>query len=323
MSSNEITNCEDACNRTTFPLPPELRMKIYEQLLVRPDRSLKPNGLRPYEEEVEQSYRDKNRMSINVLLTCRTIYEEALPILYGKNILAFHDNHFSNQVLPFPEGHLVMVKHVDVQMCPSIYGSADKMGNLLMLLGTSGANIVNIHIRINISEACGKFYGKHFQPVLSLSDRFLVGDHPIVAGLFSLKAAKKMVIQMDNEARFEPGVADALKEAFMKEGTARDRSITIVRSYDAGSGELIGQISCAQYWHPKEESEKGPHWLDFIERDYEDDMLSRQAVENFVLSGGILERRKAWEAESTTGKAAEEKTSLDQTAVTKYDTMTG
>ena len=293
MSSNEITNCEDACTRTTFPLPLELRMKVYKQLLVRQDRSLKPNGLRPYEHYMEQSYRDKDRMSINVLLTCRTIYEEALPILYGKNILAFHDHDFSKPVLPFPEGHLVMVKHVDVQMRPSLHGSAEKMGNLLMLLGTSGAKLVNIHIRINISEACGKYYGKHFQSVLSLSDRFLVGDHPIVAGLFSLKAAKKMVIQMDNEARFEPGVADALKEAFMKEGTACDRSITIVGAFDALSGELIGQIACAQYWHPKEESEKGPHWLHFVHRDYEDDMLSRQAVENFVLSGGILEKRKA------------------------------
>ena len=321
MPSTEITTCEDTCNRSTFPLPLELRMKVYEQLLVHPDGSLKPNGFRRY--DVEERYREKNRISINILLTCRTIYEEALPILYGKNILAFHDNYFGEPALPFPEGHLIMVKHVDVEMDPSIYGSAEKMGNLLMLLGTSGANLVNIHICINISEECDKYYREYFRLVLSLSDRFLVGDHPIVAGLFSLKTVKKMVIQMENEARFEPGVADALKEAFMKEGTARDRSITITRPFDALSGELMGQISCAQYWHPKEESEKGPHWLDIIHRDYEDDMLSHRAVENFVLSGGILEKRKAWEAESTTRKAAKEKTSLDQTAVTKYDTITG
>ena len=194
-----------------------------------------------------------------------------------------------------------------------------------MLLGTSGANLVNIHIRINISEEYDKYYRKQFlkMPPLSLFDRFLVGDHPIVAGLFSLKTAKKVVIQMANQARFEPGVANALKEAFMKEGSAYGRSITIVRHCNALHRRLAEGKPCSHCGHMKEKSDNGPHWLHSLQREYEDDMLSRQAVENFVLSGGILEKRKAWEAESTTGKATKEERSLDETAATKSDTMTG
>lgn len=40
MSSTEITTREEASNRPAFPLSPELRVKIYELLLIHPNRSL-------------------------------------------------------------------------------------------------------------------------------------------------------------------------------------------------------------------------------------------------------------------------------------------
>ena len=294
MSSTEITTCEDACKRPNILLPIELRMKVYEELLVRRDGSLNPNGLPLFERNFD--LREKDEFFISILLTCRTIYEEALPVLYGKNVLAFHDNYFRKPMLPFPEQHLLMIKHVEVQMRPLVYSSAEKMGNFLMLLGTSQANLVDILIRISTCEAFDRDfrYLFHRLPPLSLFDRFLVGDHPIVAGLFSLKKAKKMVLQVDNDVRFEPGVANALKEAFMKEGTAGGRSITILRP-------------CY-----------GP------QKDYEDDMLSQQAVEQFVLKGGVLGKRKSAEAESTTWGAFKQKRSLAKTkALKKNDTTTG
>ena len=270
MSSTEITACEDACNKPIFPLPIELRVKVYEQLLVRLDGSLKPHGFQRY--TVKSHYHGENCISIDILLTCRTIYEEALPILYGKNILAFHDNNFFKRVLPFPEEHLIMIKHVTVEMSPSNYTSAEKMGNLLMLLGTSGVNLVSIHININILEEydkeCRTLF--HALPPLSLFDRFLIGDHPIVAGLFSLKTAKKVVIEMENEARFEPGVASALKEAFMKEGTAYGRSISIVRCCHFLHWALEKGRRCPRCGLRKDESIDG-----IVLQDYEDDMLSR------------------------------------------------
>ena len=288
MSSTEITTCEDARKRPPLPLPTELRLKVYEQLLVLPDRSLKPSGFRHRDPRYFTCEKDK--AFISILLTCRTIYEEALPILYGKNVLAFHGHDISNPLLPFsfPEGYLIMIKHVKVEIRPSLNGSAEKMGNFLMLLGTSGANLIDIHINIDMVESFDMARRTlPPPPPLSLFDRFLVGDHPIVAGLFSLKTPKKMVIKMENETRFEPGVANALKKAFMEEGTACGRSITIVHRC-----EVLWPKPCPQCAHTND--------LGFVDLEYEDDILSWQAVEKFVLLGGTVEKRKSWEAESTT-----------------------
>ena len=96
MSSTEITTCESSCNKPAFPLPPELRIKVYEQLLIQPKHSLKPNDILPRARSGEHHY-----IFTNILRTCRTFYEEALPILYGKNTLHVHDRKFSEPVLPF------------------------------------------------------------------------------------------------------------------------------------------------------------------------------------------------------------------------------
>ena len=131
-----------------------------------------------------------------------------------------------------------------------------------MAIGMSGANIVDIRICINIFEELSKDFRIFFHalPPLSLFDRFLVGNHPIVAGLFSLKTAKKMVILMDNEARFEQGVANVLEEAFMKEGTAYGRSITIVRRCLFPHRKIKKGKPCPRCGRTKVELVNGSHW---------------------------------------------------------------
>lgn len=277
MSSTEITSCEDARNRTTFPLPIELRVKIYEQLLVRPDGSLKPVGHRLLN---KLQLRKREKSFISILLINQTIYEEALPILYGNNVLAFHHNGDREAVLPFPEEHLFMVKHVEVEMNPWFYCNAEKTGDLLMLLGTRGANLVDINIRI------GGFEPSDFNqrvdivmgPVLNLSNWFLDRDNPLVVGLFSLKMVKKLAIQTVNHVRFEPGVANALKEAFITKGTVIGRSIAILKTCTSPIHTSLqsGEI-CPRCGNVKESLVNG-----IGDYDCQDDITTRQLYKQFL-----------------------------------------
>ena len=222
-----ITTCEDACKRPPFPLPMELRLKIYEQLLVLPDGSLKANGIRHYERQLYD--REKDKTFISILLTCRTVYEEALPILYGKNVLAFHDNDLGKPLLPFPEDHLVLIKHVEVEMSPCIFGSVKRMGNLLMTLGTSRAKFIDISVRIYMPKDKETFRRRYLvilQPS-EKQDALLFNDNPIVVGLLSLKAVKRLDIRIEGDVRFQPGGACALRTSFMEKGITIGRSIAI------------------------------------------------------------------------------------------------
>ena len=128
-----------------------------------------------------------------------------------------------------------MIKRADVYMSPCFYGSAEKIGNFLTALSTSGAKLIDLLIFIHLAE---DDYEYGFENLLdnqcrppaaprSLFDQDLFGNHPIVTGLFSLKRVKNFVIQLADKARLEPGIADMLKEAFMKDGTIDGRSITI------------------------------------------------------------------------------------------------
>lgn len=58
MPFTEITTREDASNTPAIPLSAELRVKIYEQLLVHPKRSMKPNGFLRY--TGERAYLEKD-----------------------------------------------------------------------------------------------------------------------------------------------------------------------------------------------------------------------------------------------------------------------
>lgn len=312
MSFTGTTAREDVRNKPTFPLPPELRVKIYEQLLIHPNRSLKPNGF--LRSTGGRFYQEEDYIFTSILQTCRTFYEEALPILYGKNTLAFHDNDFSQPVLPFPQEHLTMVKRVQVDISPMIYSSAKKMGKFLTTLGTSGAKLIDLSIQIHMLECNDEILREHHEtlPPLHLFDQSLVGVHPILAGLFSLMAVKKLYIRLEDEARFEPGVANALKTAFTNKGTADGRSITIETYCTFPHGLLDDEGPCPGCGNTEEDLKNGTaNW------EYKDDMLTRRAVGKFLRLGGKLKRGKPTKANLTTGKATKAKHPKTKTAVPK------
>ena len=299
----------DASNKPAFPLSPELRVKVYEELLIHPNRPLKPNGFQRYTSG--RPYREKDYIFTSILRTCRMFYEEALPILYGKNTLAFHDNDFSKPVLPFPKGHLSMVTHVEVDISPLIYSSARKMGQFLMTLGTSGANLLDLTISIHMLELQDECLHEHHDtlPPLHLSDYCLMGDHPILEGLSSLKAVKKLSIIMEDEARFELGFASALKDAFMIEGTADGRSITIMKKCTFPHGEIEEDEACPGCGNTEDDIDNNA-----ADWEYKDDMRSYNALRKFRSLGG---KGKSSKAKSKTGTAAKTKQHKTKAATTK------
>ncbi len=315
MLLTETTTRRNAINKPAFPLPPELRLKVYELLLVHPDQSLKPNGFLHY--EAGRPYLEKDYISTSILRACRSIYEEALPILYGKNNLTFHDNNFSKPLLPFPEGHLAMVKHIEVDISPIMYSSARKMGEFLATLGTSEAKLIDLSIHIHMLEESDELFRRSHNtlpplPPLHLLDQFLVGSHPILGGLLSLKSVKKLYIQFEDEACFELGFTNVLKAALMKDGTVDDLSITIEKGCTFPHGELDEEYSwCLGCGNTMDDFENGTmNW------EYKDDMLSRQALGHFLFQGGKLKKAKPAKANPTTGKAAKAKQPKTKAAAT-------
>lgn len=262
MPSTEATSHKDACEKSATPFPPEIRVKIYEELLINLNRPLYPNAY-------AKGRRGRKCVFTSILRVCRTFYEEALPILYGRNILAFRDTGLLKPWLPFPKGHLAMVKHVRVNVSPAHYGSVGKMGDFLIDLHLSGAKLIDLSIRIYGP-------GSEDDSESQLPDGFLVHDHPIVVGLFTLKAVKKLKIDFEGEVRFEAGVADALRESFLKEQSTVGQSITIRKICSVEHPWLDPGEPCSECGKTKESMRNGIAYLE-----YQDDEITRQLTEQF------------------------------------------
>lgn len=178
-----------------------------------------------------------------------------------------------------------------------------------MILGTSGAKLVDLYICIfmcmGLDEASR---GYHYPlPPLSIFDQSLLGNHPIVAGLFSLKAVKKLKVQMLGEARFGPGVANALRKAFMKEGTANGRSITITTEC-TGPHEVLDKENPCPYCGITREDVLN----DTANWEYKDDMFTSRAVDKYNSLSREIEEEQTEEGQVGTWKSTQGKGASDQ-----------
>ena len=220
-------------------------------------------------------------------------------------------------MLSFPEGHFALIKRAQVDIGPFLHSSAEKMGAFLMALGTSGAKLVDLLIRIRMLDVCDKTSREHDDtlPPLSLFDQALLGDHPIVAGLFSLKAVQKLVIQMEDEARFGPDVANALREAFMTERTADGRSITMEHVCSFPHKLLEEEETCPHCENTLKDLVNGT-----VNWEYKDDMLTRRAVEKYNSLSRKLKKGEQRKAKSVTGKATKAKEPQTEAAATYHNT---
>ena len=71
-------------------LPVEVRVMIYRRLLVSSEPILKAHELIGYKTIVAGNHHPISDLDSRLMRTCRAVYEETLPILYGNNIFEFH-----------------------------------------------------------------------------------------------------------------------------------------------------------------------------------------------------------------------------------------
>ena len=106
-----------------------------------------------------------------------------------------------------------------------------------------------------------------------------------MGAFFSLKAVKRFLIELEDEARFEPGIVNALKNAFMMEGTADGRSITIKKGCTFPHGEVYEGEPCPGCGITKNDLVNST-----ADWEYKDDMRSYRALEKFRSLGGELKK---------------------------------
>ena len=196
-------------------LPPEIRVRIYELLLVNPyDDALAPNG--PSSNLVLSTDNEEQIVFTSILQACQLICHEALPILYGKNKLAFHDQGYEAPLFSFHLAHLSFTKRVIVYLEPYLYNSTYKMTLLLQYLAGADVHLSELSIYISIlrprKERDSEIEDGRGQPEY-LKTLFLLGEHPMLMALTRLTVSVEILhITMLDEARFKPGFARSLVE---------------------------------------------------------------------------------------------------------------
>lgn len=281
-------------------LSPEIRVQIYENLLIRPGHNF-------HVSRRQRSFafgKNARPISTNILRTCRSIYNEALPTLYGNNIICFDDHAVDDPVFPFPGDHLPLLKHVGVFISPYRYGSTEKMGDLLQALANPGIWLLGLNIQIRIIEDADNIINEGL-PASKRPDilhRFLFGENPIVDALFLFTTVKKLIIRMWEEARFEPGMAEALEYAFINQGIVDGRSITIEKGCTLDHWELSYDFDrCPLCCNSFADLKKGTaSWK------YEVDDITWVAVDEWRSMGLPLMTDDSEDGESTDGGGSRE-----------------
>ena len=174
-----------------------------------------------------------------------------------------------------------MIKHVEVQMSLVFYNSADKMGNFLMILGTSGAKPLDVSVRIDRrkDKDSRSLVPESFHDMIlpiPQHEALICTSNPIFVGLLTLKTVKTLDFRFDGVVRFLPGGACALKKSFMEKGIVTGRSITIQKACTVLHEELDSEQPCLGCGNTKESLVNGIGYCE-----YWDDMVTRRLTEQF------------------------------------------
>ena len=89
-------------------LPPEIRIKTYEYVVINPFKLKSPYYLDSKGEIILGHYANLHD-TFAVLKTCRELYEDALPTFYGRNVFTYRS---FNYMEGFPRCHLDLVKRL-------------------------------------------------------------------------------------------------------------------------------------------------------------------------------------------------------------------
>lgn len=267
-----------------FRLSPELRLMIYEKLLIQIDRPLRL--IKGPQDEIGPSSR--NNICTSILRTCRAIYNEALPILYGSNTLLIRISPVKEMIY-LPKHCLALLKHVSISATP--FEGSDSLDTACCLQSIADGSLDDLSIHIYISYRENYYFAANSLPHVleSFRNNLLVADNPILRALLSLTSVKKLYIELENGARFEPGFADILKETFMKTGSGQGRSIVIrKRCTHQGASNFENGARCPDCANTMEEIANGT-----ADWEYKDDTITHKAVTKWTFMRQISARYRA------------------------------
>lgn len=207
--------------------PTEVRLIIFEELLIASKTVFR--GAAAFGPLDKEEFDGEVPLHGQILATCRKYFEEAAPILYGKNAFVFCTGEAGQPGMfrRFP----IRPRYMRYVSDLGIYFRADDPRK------ESSRRIAHF-VKAVVRHATKLEY----LTVLVSSDRFyealcpfdiLFADHPISKELLHIiesKTVKHLKIRLHDGACFFPHYAGFLAQTFMQEGNTEGRSITFTRS---------------------------------------------------------------------------------------------
>ena len=191
-------------------LPPEIRVMIYDLLLVH-------DGIIPVDVPI------KNRLAI--LQTCRLYHHEASHIFYGKNHFiitrVWDPATYSSPVMPIAEAYLPLLKRITISI---------NTGHPNSSTTKKGANLVQSLVHTNIKlDQLTITLGSNINPMVAyfFDDNIMGADHPIVHALTAilhLGNIRELRVRLKT-LRFGKSIAHGLHDIFTISNSTSDRSL--------------------------------------------------------------------------------------------------
>jgi hypothetical protein len=194
---------------------------VFPKIILRGASKFGPLQKQEFDEDVKVPWQ--------ILSTCRKYYEEALPILYGKNKFGFCTGAKGSpgSFWRFPVRPKVMPYLTDL----GVYFRADdpkteaskRVGNFLRALNRHAKHLEHL----TVTAASDRFYEA------ACPWDIVFGEHPVAQALVHLvksKSVKHLTIRLQDGACFFPSFACFLDQTFRQHNDDPERSLTFTLS---------------------------------------------------------------------------------------------
>jgi hypothetical protein len=201
---------------------------IFEELLVLWPKIVF-RGTQDYGPLDQSEVDEEIQIPWQILLTCWKYYEEAIPIMYGKNRFAFCTGNAGKPGMfwRFPIARRCMPYITDLGIyfrVDSPYSEAStRVGHFLKAIRRNATHLDHL----TIVAASDRYYDAQCPWDI------LFGHHPVSKELLQFvekKPVKHLKIRLHNEALFFPQYACWLSQTFEQTGGIDDHSLTFTRS---------------------------------------------------------------------------------------------
>lgn len=216
-------------------LPTELRLMIFEEVLVKPGSIFR--GADEFGKFREKEYLEGSEVIIpaGILQTCRKYHDEAAQIMYGKNFFIFCTGYEGSSGyfdrFPISRTYMPWVREIGVFFRVTD-PQAEASSKVAHFIRSISRRAVDLH-QLVVCAASDRYY-EHKCPF-----DVLWPSHPVVQALLetiSRKTVQNLKIRVHDDAAFSPGLACVLQDMFVRNGPAKGQTLTFTRSCTCPKG---------------------------------------------------------------------------------------